>query len=347
MKKIIAVLLTLFFKQYLISQIYPIDNNDLDLKGNVKSVIEFSYKAKDYFGDIVQLDTSKYRKNFYEIDEENRIVKMNRIENGTKTRGGAVNYLSKGNLIEQFYKTNRDDILNQYLFDNSGNIIERNHFRNDTLEFKQIAKYDEKDSLIEFKQYGEDGELGNHFSWKYDKFGNEITCVKRYESGSYYRHSSKYNSNNKIIDSKTFDANGEINRSETYVYDNQNRLINIISSNAGTSTYKYSSEGNLIEKISFGYKYTYKYDSLNRLVFENQHYYGNKSTEKSYYYDKVGNLVEEQKTYFRNKTREKTAKYITYFQFDSVGNVIKEISNGYRDGKLYNIDVKEIFITYR
>ena len=52
MKKIITVLITLFFKQYLISQIYPIDYNHLDLKGNVKSVIEFSYKAKDYFGDV-------------------------------------------------------------------------------------------------------------------------------------------------------------------------------------------------------------------------------------------------------------------------------------------------------
>lgn len=347
MKKIIAVLLTLFFKQYLISQIRPIDNH-LDLKGNVKSAIEFIYGVKDYFGDLVQIDSSKYRKDFYEIDDKNRIVKFKRIEDGLLDEEIEFSYISKQNMEQMSYKKNGSFYIVQHKFDSNKNIIEHNKFRNDTLEIKEIAKYDEKDSLIEFKQYGEDGELGNHFSWKYDKFGNEITCVQRYESGSYYRHSSKYNSNNKIIESKTFDANGEINRSETYVYDNQNRLINIISSNQVTSTYKYSNEGNIIEKISLGRKYIYKYDSLNRLVFENENFVsGNKYSEKSYEYDNIGNLVEEQSTYFRNHLKEQTTKYITYFKYDSIGNVIKEIHNSYKDGKLEYIYVEEIFITYR
>ena len=121
-----------------------------NLKGNVKSVREFSFVAVDKLGEISKgaRKTQIYKK--YD-DKGNRIEQDDYGSDGSLSSKTTFKYDSKGNNIE----------MNLYLSDRS-------------LTYYFSFKYDDKGNEIERNRYKSDGSLDYKFSYVYDDKGNEI-----------------------------------------------------------------------------------------------------------------------------------------------------------------------------
>jgi len=104
-----------------------------NLKGNVKSVREFSYVAVDKFGEISKGERKRedsWQRDFYKKYDD----KGNKIEEN--------NYKSDGSLGSKY----------TYKYDDKGNKIEENNYNSDgSLDYKYTYKYNynEKNNWIE------------------------------------------------------------------------------------------------------------------------------------------------------------------------------------------------------
>lgn len=275
MKKIILILLIMTINgQSIIAQkLKETDKkkNDLgeyNLKGEVKSLREFSYVAFEKLGEIIKGE----RKNDFEVA---------RIFN------------KKGFCIE-YYTYNSNEELNTKIiseFNNKDNIVETNIYEPDgTLSSKTTFKYDDNNNIIESysyyylydnlmkqtNEYDINGNLIEHNmysgfndltknvieynlfiteTYKYDEKGNQI----EYNLGD-SKWKLKYDDQGNEIESNIYDSTGNLEKKRTSKYDNTGNLIEFI---------KYNPEGVLEIKYNFKYEYDEKDNWVKMIEFEN------------------------------------------------------------------------------
>ena len=110
------------------------------------------------------------------------------------------------------------DFKSIWKYDAIGNITEHCRFYNDTIEEKEIAIYNTKNQIIDYKSYGKNGKLDWQKSFKYDLNGNQIEALI-FNSAGYYDHNKfNYNIKNKVIKSFSIDRNDKIEFKKTYEY---------------------------------------------------------------------------------------------------------------------------------
>ena len=198
---------------------------------------------------------------------------------------------------------------------------------------KSIANYDEKGSLLEWKNI-----LNGHRRncLVYDNTGL-LKEINNYDdegilsSTDFYKHDTK----GKVIEIQT--DGGFLKSKEVFIYDDQGHLIEKrehISDDAIDSLfYKYNEDGDKIECVgeldpsmegTTYVKFTYKYDLGRKLIEKNRELTNRDGSSymTTWKYDKFENEIEEI-TYDVNGSLE--TKISFQYEYDATGNWIKKI----------------------
>jgi hypothetical protein len=237
---------------------------DKNLKGDVRILSEFGYRAVFKFGEI-QKGSLAYRL-LSDFDENGNIVSENWLDSDTRN---IYKYDSIGKLIEQDkhneLKTPSLSSKKKFTYDQNNNLIEKNTYLPDGFLFEKIIyDYDEKGNNIESKCYNYDFEgkelLQFMFKHSYDKKGNEIDRDHYDNLGNKeYTETYKYDEKGLMIEEFTDFLKDKIHPKKIrYAYDNKGNILSIKHYSSEevivyekTHKYKFDKIGNWIEKIHF------------------------------------------------------------------------------------------------
>jgi len=95
-------------------------------------------------------------------------------------------YDKKGRETEQTITKGSDPLPMRkiYIYDDSKNIIETDFYRQDTLTYKYVTQYDQKDNPVEENQFSRDGEHTRRILYLYDSAGNQIESRTSFGNGN-------------------------------------------------------------------------------------------------------------------------------------------------------------------
>ena len=288
------------------------------IKGEINTIEVNEYTALDYFGELKKQSTKVDA--VFSFNAKNHLYKAEGIldqrldgnipltttEEGIKeNRSVSISYIIDSSLTDirmnYLFRGQRYNGRFIWRYDNNRNNIEFIAYVNDSIFLKELAKYNEKNQLIEFKRYFDDGKLGHKTSYSYDKNGNEIEYA--YQSNYSLSKTKKiYNTSNQLIEEQNFDEDDKLKRSYTYKYNINGKLIEENESNEGkfvkkeattyntkgdkTSITNYDSKGVILNNETFIYN---SEDALIEQVYTNK----TSKTVASYEYDQKGNWTKK------------------------------------------------------
>jgi hypothetical protein len=238
-------------------------------------------------------------------------------------------------------------VLGLYNLNSRNQVIEHLFYEQDTLVSKETAKYNENDSLIEYKRYGKNGSLSSMKQFQYDANNRLIYSKDVYESWQ-REEQIEYSAGKLIKSKKIFDTLGRHIYTWHYKYDENKKLAQILEKNEqdknhqDKTVYEYDSFGNQNKKLEYhmsdGLNFTlrtvteYKYDSHNLLIEETRKHRKSNNNEEwytvhhnSYKYDKQGNKTSEEEYSYYPDMKNLDYKKLVLFEYDSHGNCLKEI----------------------
>ena len=200
-------------------------------------------------------------------------------------------YNSKKQLVEECINGDYNSLsFVKYYYDSFGNVIEEIQIDSENeIELRNVYEYNGDGKKISYKKYLGDGSLQRNDTYYYDINGRLIKETS-YEGYSVIIY--EYNSNNNLIERRSYE-NGELVRKEKYSYDDNNNKIEEIVYQAGkkwTTKNVYNNKNQLVEIFQYepndelGSKYTLNYDDMgNEISHEYYSCYSNKvtSTEKT------------------------------------------------------------------
>ncbi|HUH72766.1 MAG TPA: hypothetical protein VLZ75_00025 [Chitinophagales bacterium] len=250
-----------------------------ELKGNVKSYEEISYKAIGLFGKIVKgnklrdqnlegsgmhdlyvvLDKNQNVTERRKYDSDGNLVyktiyiydKGGNITEEKERNGGFTNYFydKNGYLIQQ--DINHGSGSSQkwiYLNDNKGNKIEMKEFDfYNTLKYTNIYNYDENGNQIEFLEYDKNHDLQSQVIFKYNEIGKK---------------SEIYSSRKSLIMGKYDLYYGTFKSKYTYVYDEKGNVVLEMR-------YGKTDENETILKLEYFYEYDKIGNWISKTILEN------------------------------------------------------------------------------
>jgi hypothetical protein len=300
----------------------------LDLKGNVKSYTKaisyYTYEKEDIV--VKNIESKKYEELVF--NEEGNIVQENSFyRDGRPYKKIVYVYDKYFNNTERITIKIPSDTLSRSIdkYDVDGNEIES-------------FVYDEKDSLISHSQsiYDKDNnettliilknkETPNPLvkvDYRYDDKGNDIETIRYYKDKTETHWYTKYNRKGNEIEWIVHDKDGNQNRRDVHVYDENSNPIEekVFDSDNEIDTHyisKYDASGNEIE-----YREYFK-DSI--------------FTKIEYVYDELGNEIESKK--FDTKGNLGTT-WKTKYQHDNYKNLIKK--SLYKNDRLETVRSFEI-----
>jgi hypothetical protein len=222
-----------------------------NIQGNVHSLKEFSYKAKENFGSLTKGE--RVRRNTLEHDFYNIYDR-----NGRKIEENIYDDYSDGGLIYKLV----------FSYGKNGNLIEGNYY-NTNNEFlrKQTYVYDKFGNMIEKASTNFDGSFGGKSTFKYDDFGNKIEEIIYSTPNQSLKTTCQYDSVRNKTEENYYNIKGVLHASIKYKYDKRRLVIEEDNKNELYSiktSYKYDINGNKIEENSegsfLGEKLIFKYD---------------------------------------------------------------------------------------
>jgi len=257
MNKLIAVFL-LFSVNVLYGQSFQ--DNDLNLKGAVKTVHQLDFRAIEKDGEIVKGDTIACSELTYEFDNNSRLI------------------------TEEYYCL---DILTslKYKYDQDGKLFERMNCE----QLDRTYEYDSIGNQVKEEMFDSDGQFG-YWTYKYDNNGNTIERAGYLGDDFVERWIYEYDQDNKKI--KEFMVGEEPDNTPVYMiktfeYDKKGRLIAVVWTDPGTKLtsvdkYKYNGKNDLIEHYNkndfqrgieelntFKYQYDKKGNWIQRIEYSN------------------------------------------------------------------------------
>jgi hypothetical protein len=356
MKKYITICILLVLA-FVNAQISPPENNSEKLKGNVKSIEIIKYSAVEYFG-VLKKDTI-HKTIFINYDNKNNVINWKKISNRRGEETGEIIYTDKINFKERKSIENNTEIyIYQWKYDGNGNIIEYNKIRGDSILRKQTAIYNKDNKIIDYKEYESTGKLAWKKTWKYDLKGSLIEFENFNRSGYYSKDKFKY-INGILAETLNYDEN-DIKVSKTTHYYHKNAKIKEEIEEYFDTEYtskvisNYNQQGKIISKKEYNKEnniirqFTYQYDNMGNLILDSSKY-----GKEISLYDNKGNLIKSDHYYYKDdlsQEKDELTRVITTFEYDLIGNKIKEVSSYFYNNSLIEEDeksVEDIIITYR
>lgn len=229
----------------------------------VKTKIVYGFGFVDKFGDY---EPELIFKTIYEYDSEGNETKETYSYRGSIMSIRTYRYDENGNKIAKETKGSYRDKLDRetykYKYDDNGNKIEMiSYDENGELISKWIYKYDENGNEIEAIHHGT--EFGVPFTVKYtsmyDENGNRIERILCNTNGKLIRRwTYEYDEKGRKIKENYFDLLSEVKTKTTTIYENENKIEEII----------YDSNGELKNKYIYEYKYDKKGNETEEIKYE-------------------------------------------------------------------------------
>lgn len=345
-----------------------------DLKGDIESCTVFTYDAKEYFGELKK-SSDIHKQKTIKFDSLNRAIHFEEFRNGTQTVLASMFYSSENQKITFSGNEKNESFNGTYILNLKNQVLERENWKNDTLTHKETAKYNDKDSLVEYVRYNQEGKKTEMKTWEYNKM-NCLTTYTYLNENGYWQERHKYDNAKKKLSTEKFDINGNLQSTTTYKYDDKNRLIQELTTHSSEASisktlFEYNLNNQLIRETRYyspnGVEFYLRsleetlYDAKKRKVNEsNFNYYSSNTSDKddwsyrytkSYLYDENGNLSEN--TYRRESKDpgDYNHKSKSVYTSDAHGNWIKIIEsssdNLNQPFELMDKHIIERTITYR
>jgi hypothetical protein len=226
--------------------------------------------------------------------------------------------------------------------------------KGDSLVFDTKTMFNEKGYIIETYDYPKSGLKPDKHTWSYDDSDHKLSGydVLFYSTGDslYTNIKYKYEGNN-VMEENQYNSDGSVLLMYIYKYDNNgNELEWNTKDTDGTvkhfQTYTYDDNGNCTENSEYDDngnakgKEISKFDAKgNAIEFIKYNADGSLDSRTTEVYDDAGNATE---SYRYDATGKLVMKNTYKYEFDKIGNIIKEIV--YTNGKAAN--VTEYQITY-
>ena len=162
----------------------------------------------------------------------------------------------------------------------SGKLVKRTTFDGEgKLKSYVSTEFDEKENIIRFRTYNANDELTSMQENHYDSSGNTISRSNTsIASNKTYKTTSKYNSQNQLIEETDFNPDGLMRDIRTFKYDEKGNEF----------------ESDLTRANGDFTKFVSQYDKVNNIT--SQYWYDNEGNQKhwnsfSYVYDKHNNWI--------------------------------------------------------
>lgn len=216
------------------------------------------------------------------------------------------NYDEKGNLIREImYDSAGNNLADsiEYEYDEDRNKIRTNRLISGVLDSYIVYEYNLENKLIRETEYN----LGNSYEldsfinctieYAYDADGKLVSRQSTDAVGNTETTTCEYD--NKGLLSKEVIKGNDLTQTNTYTYDDRNRVTKIEYSNGVLEEYTYSEESNLpIKKVnkvpSLTTTYLYSYDEFENLIKETIENSESGSKEEIYYeYVSIDDFVDE------------------------------------------------------
>jgi len=243
------------------------DLHQLDLKGNVKSVHQTWYWAKDNSGVV-----AKGKKICKDDMVESKILlndKGNKTEDsrfnadGNLTLKLVYDYDDKG-LCSVEDRYNSDGMMARhrkfaYKYDDAGKVIEEDFLGVQITYGKTTYTYDSKGNVIEKSWFNSDGTVGMKETSKYDDNGNMIETTNYVRDGKpEWRITYKMDASGKLAEETWYKNGTKFFITYTYSYDEQGRKTEMHYLNEKRKSYMkwtfkrvYDSHGNWTQEIQY------------------------------------------------------------------------------------------------
>ncbi len=277
---IIAVLFLISCKKDTIEPITP----KLDVKGKVKTIVEYDYSAVEKWGEITEgVITSKEAYTYNESGFETEFLL----------------YLANGNLEGKWVNT----------YDSSNRILESTgHESSGGLYGRTVYKYDNKGRLIKWELYGRTNNLYAEVDCLCDANGRVIQEIgyekdnyeSEYNAKRFYKYTYKYDSKGNKIEENDYVEENVISLTTKFEYNSSDKLIK---------------ESEYDDGITLTHEISYSYDSKGNVTDIVDASTGSGSRIIKYIYDefdKVDNWI-KRRNYKDRKIAGITKRVITYY----------------------------------
>lgn len=287
----IFIVIFIVFSNYLYSQQetmsgYKDDREISNLKGNIKKIVSYQYKAVEKSLKIEKSDFIDKDLSFYIVYDKNRnIFEEGSYEKENKKLSYIQNKYKDNSLIKSISYNSANKIIefSYYKYDKSKKLIETLFTDNKNKSHTKISYY-YKDGKITLEQvYDFESNTSEKFEYKYDKNNNLIKQER--EIFRNQKHKIILSYDNKNIVSKVEEIAGNKNLGFYYYYNTKKQLnkfnIKWLHDNTEMSDKIYYNENGDIIKISTTERdnkksettYKYKYDKnknwIERLEYKN------------------------------------------------------------------------------
>lgn len=240
-----------------------------NLKGRIESYSEFSYEAIERFGKIEKIKNNWKNNIQKKYNEKGNVIELNNYKSeGSLSSMYSYKYNDKENIIElNIYNSDGSlDIKHSYKYDNKGNNTEEQHTKNGR-SWLDTYKYDSKGNIIENKSYNVDGGLIMTRICKYDENGNKIKdselCIFDKKLSNNYTY--KYDKYGNEIEKITYDSDSTLISRWTYKYDNNRNIIE----ESGFLIDEYEPSGSLSRTLIYKYEFDQQGNWIKKIEFEN------------------------------------------------------------------------------
>jgi len=242
------------------------DAQNLNLKGNVKSVSTISYYAIDVDGNISTGERG--RKNSWEKDKltlfnvNGNVTEIQFFDSYDKPTGKReVNYDEVGRaVVEISYDASGEiDFRRTFTLDVKGNRIEeRNYDSLGNLQFRSTSTFDSKGNEVESIWYNPDGTTDCLWVSEFDKNGNRVKMTRYDQDGGVeVIFAFTYGERGRIVEESELKPDGALLRKKTFDCDENCHVIEevIVEKDGTVAKWKYDYElddnNNWVKRIEY------------------------------------------------------------------------------------------------
>lgn len=209
------------------------------------------------------------------------------------------------------------NVTEQYSYDSNDDLVQK--LRTGTDDLKVNYTYDNQHRLISEKYTLNDGTISYMANLEYDENDKENICGIQFINGNEVNY--EYDALNRISKQTLATSQKEILSYEyEYVIKDENVLgliqehqIKVNGKREDVITYSYDNVGNITTIITDIYQNRYHYDTLNRLIREDNEQLGKTTT---YQYDAYGNRIRKKEYSFTIKEQLLDCSLIETYQYD-------------------------------
>lgn len=255
--------------------------------------VEMTYNESGLMTEYREADQNgkEYAHIRYEYDEEDRLIKTERIEaDGETSETVTRSYNQAGQILEIIYRPSENQHVSPerevYEYDGKGRKIKEAMYGMDPeiFEYEIDYVYNEDGLMTDYYWHGAYGDSTEHYHYEYDAAGHETKSTKEQADGSFKTGTEKkYDGKGNVILDILYSEDGQWVATRMYDYDGDGNL---------TARYDLASEEPNADNYSS--KTVYSYDEKGRLVRETMYYRdGEVLNDQGHVYDENGCLVKD------------------------------------------------------